>query len=84
MADIPAMSIVATKTADTNGTVFQIYVGADTPRQMLIAQFLMPNADTTSLNTNVFGGAANATRTFNYAATTADQLKGLNQVFNTL
>jgi hypothetical protein len=65
MADIPAMFIVATKTADTNGTVFQIYVGADAPRGMLVAQFLMPNADTTSLNTNVFGGAANATRTFN-------------------
>lgn len=84
MSNIPAHHIVATKNAD-GSTTFQLYIGALTGGQkQLVFQWLMPSADTTSLNTNVFGGTTGATRTFAYAQTTAGAQEGFNHWFSSV
>lgn len=69
--DIQAFSVIATKMA--SGTVqIQLQTSLDglNPSGDFIFCIVMPAADVTSLNTNVNGGAAGATRTFTYAQNT--------------
>lgn len=69
--DIPAVSVIATKMA--SGTVqFQFQGSLDglNSNGQLRFAVVMPAADVTSVNTNVNGGAAGATRTFVYAENT--------------
>jgi hypothetical protein len=63
--EVPALEVQATKQAD-GSTTFVCRVGKS-GNTFDVYSFNMPSADTTNLNTNVFGGATNATRTFNYA-----------------
>lgn len=81
MSNIPAHKIVATKGA--NGTVFQLYIGAvPGTQQQLIFQWVMPTADTTALNTNVFGGSNGTSQTFAYGETTAGAQSQNQGAFN--
>ena len=66
--DIPAVAVVATKMA--SGAVqfqFQGCLDGANPNGQIRFAVVMPAADVTSVNTNVNGGAAGATRTFVYA-----------------
>lgn len=72
--DVPAHKIVATK--QVSGEVFFELIMGGAGQSITVAQFSMPAADVTSLNTNVNGGATNATRTFEYAQKSAANIKG--------
>lgn len=66
--DVPSVSVIGTKMA--SGTVqlqFQQSLDGLNPSGQVRFVVVIPAADFTSLNTNVNGGAAGATRTFTYA-----------------
>lgn len=76
---VPTTLIKATKQSD-GSTVFELWRSNDgTQLSSFVTAFNMVSADTTSLNTNVFGGAANATRTFKQAASHISDIKGRPQ-----
>lgn len=60
--NIPAVTVIATKMASGN-----VQYVLQNPNGGIRFAFVQPSADVTSVNTNVNGGATNATRTFTYA-----------------